>query len=174
MQKTIIISNNIRAYRVPTAEEIDISEGSKVTIMQSLGNKYTILFDDNLYRVNEDDNFALGFDNNKLSKTDIVPTSLLIREDLKSCYDPEIPVNIVDLGLIYASDIINEGDVYIIKVLMTLTAPGCSMGDVLANDIKRILHKYTKVKEVQVEFTFDPLWDQTMISEAGKLELGLL
>ncbi|MBN2615686.1 MAG: DUF59 domain-containing protein [Bacteroidales bacterium] len=90
---------------------------------------------------------------------------------LKNIYDPEIPVNILDLGLVYEYPVDDEGNV---KVIMTLTAPNCPVADVLPEQVKEEISYLTGVKEVSVEITFDPPWDQDMISEEGKLELGLL
>ncbi len=96
-------------------------------------------------------------------------------EHLKTVFDPEIPINVVELGLIYECKIspLDNGE-HTIAIKMTLTAPGCGMGQVIADDVKRRLETIKKVKEVNVELTFDPPWDRSMMSDAAKLQLGLL
>jgi len=98
----------------------------------------------------------------------------LVWDQLKTCYDPEIPVNIVDLGLVYLCELQEaEGGGKNVKVKMTLTAPGCGMGPVLANDVKTKLESLPGVKQADVEVVFDPVWDRSMMSEAAKLQLGM-
>jgi probable FeS assembly SUF system protein SufT len=94
----------------------------------------------------------------------------MVWETLKTCFDPEIPVNIVDLGLVYLCEM-SDGDV---KIKMTLTAPGCGMGPVLAADVKHKVETLPDVKDADVEVVFDPVWDRSMMSDAAKLQLGMM
>src|SRR5438270_11713857 len=104
-----------------------------------------------------------------------VPEKLeeMVWEQLKTCYDPEIPVNIVDLGLVYLCELEDSDGAKNVKIKMTLTAPGCGMGPVLASDVKSKVESLPGVKEAEVEVVFDPVWDRSMMSEAAKLQLGM-
>ena len=117
--------------------------------------------------------------------TDFAPTSQVAPEStvkpedvievLRQCYDPEIPVNIVDLGLVYLCELTDgDGGRKNVKIKMTLTAPGCGMGPVLAGDVKHKVEAVPGVKTAEVEVVFDPVWDRTMMSEAAKLQLGMM
>lgn len=145
-----------------------------VTLTQSLGGTYTVIHQGNMARIDALDADALGFeieqlefagplDNNRINPAD-VDTALL------SVYDPEIPVNIVDLGLVYDTCISAHNSVH---VTMTLTAPGCGMGEVLVEDVKRRVRQVPSVNEVEVDLVFDPPWNRDMMSEEAQLELGL-
>jgi len=135
--------------------------------------------DGNLFRV-------AGTDADAIGKEPVQPPSLpegadesdvekLLWQQLKSCYDPEIPVNIVDLGLIYECEIVKAGDgEREVSVVMTLTAPGCGMGDILVDDVRSKLELVPTIKRVEVELTFDPPWTHSMMSDVAKLETGML
>lgn len=173
----IILSRDVDAFLIPSGARIYLQKGTEVTITQALGNTYTVGIYGNLARIDGKDADALG------KEPVVVPKELpeganlndLIWSELKTCYDPEIPVNIVDLGLIYSCDVtkIPKQQEHCVYVKMTLTAPGCGMGPVLAEDVKRKLLALPTIKEVNVEVVFDPPWDRSMMSDAAKLELGL-
>ena len=169
----ILLSRDCPALLVPSGARIMLHQSTEVTITQSLGNSYTVSVHGNLARIDGKDADALG-------KTPINPLAQLppdatleekVWYQLQTVYDPEIPVNIVDLGLVYACDITPPDQ---IKITMTLTAPGCGMGPVIAQDAKQKLSMIPGVKNVEVEIVFDPPWDQSKMSDIAKLELGML
>ena len=176
MERTIIpIRRACNARLVPTGTPTSIPEGTFVTLTQSLGGNYTVVFNGNMARIDAEDADALGFEPTIPS----FPTSpdgrvdeSTIWEALRSVYDPEIPVNIVDLGLIYECKL-DSPDASGVTVVMTLTAPGCGMGPVLVEDIKQRLSKIPDLARIDVELVFDPPWSRDMMSEEAQLELGL-
>lgn len=163
---------------IPSGDEVTIPAGSVGYITQSLGGSFTVFVDGNLFRV-------AGVDADAIGKEPVAPPSLpegateedvekLIWDQLKTCYDPEIPVNIVDLGLVYRCDIDkDENGERVVSVDMTLTAPGCGMGDILVDDVRSKLELVPTVSRVDVELTFDPPWNQSMMSEVARLETGM-
>lgn len=170
---TIEMTRECDALLIPSGVKIKIQKDALVMITQALGNSYTVYVNGNLARVAGKDGDALGMvilddpDVNTLSGT----TEDKIWELLKTCYDPEIPVNIVDLGLVYECNVSNEGEV---KIKMTLTAPGCGMGPVLIAEMEQKLHSIHEVKSVSVELVFDPPWNRNMMTDVAKLQLGML
>jgi len=174
MERRIITTNReCPARLVPTGDPITIPSGTFVTLTQNLGGTYTIIMNGNMARVDGNDADALGFEPLRLEfepPADGRPDLDQVKQALASVYDPEIPVNIVDLGLIYGCELNTDGDALI---EMTLTAPGCGMGPVLVEDIKSRVRDVPFVKSVQVELVFDPPWSRDMMSEEAQLELGL-
>ena len=174
MERRIITTNReCPARLVPTGDPITIPAGTFVTLTQNLGGTYTIIMNGNMARVDGNDADALGFEPLRLEfepPADGRPDIEQVKQALASVYDPEIPVNIVDLGLIYGCELNADGDALI---EMTLTAPGCGMGPVLVEDIKSRVRDVPFVKSVQVELVFDPPWSRDMMSEEAQLELGL-
>jgi probable FeS assembly SUF system protein SufT len=145
-----------------------------VTLTQSLGGTYTVIVNGNMARVDSEDADALGFESVFLSFTPPADGRIdadQVDEALSSVFDPEIPVNIVDLGLIYKVEVDAESGH--VRVLMTLTAPGCGMGEVLVRDVERRVGQVPFVADVDVELVFDPPWSRDMMSEEAQLELGL-
>ncbi|MFN3234167.1 MAG: putative Fe-S cluster assembly protein SufT [Gammaproteobacteria bacterium] len=181
----IHLTRDCDALAIPLGTPMSIPTGTPVQVMQTLGGHITVNVNGNLARIDRKDVDALGIDLDQLEiakpkkKKVSGPVGSVneeaIWEQLKQCYDPEIPVNIVDLGLIYECKITpigkNEGNRVDIK--MTLTAPGCGMGPVLAEDVKERALEVENVTEVNVELVFDPPWDREMMSDVAKLELGL-
>lgn len=173
------VSRDIQATAIPYGERIPLKAGTTVFITQSLGGSYTVMTDMGyMVRIEGQDADAIG--ETPLagpSEKDLAEKTLqeLAWEQLKTCYDPEIPVNIVDLGLVYscALDPLPEGG-HKAAVRFTLTAPGCGMGDALRQDIERKLLGLPGVREADVQVQFDPPWDQGRMSEAAKLQLGML
>lgn len=164
---------------IPVGDVVTIPVGTVGYITQSLGGSFTVFVDGNLFRV-------AGVDADAIGKEPVQPPSLpddadesdvekLLWNQLKTCYDPEIPVNIVDLGLIYECEMV-EGDSQEREVFvkMTLTAPGCGMGDILVDDVKSKLELVPTVDRVVVDLTFDPPWTHSMMSDVAKLETGML
>lgn len=170
----VTTTRDCAALSVPDGGAITIPEGAPVMITQQLGDSFTVNFNGNFARIEGADADALGKEPVIFEFGDVDPSAPVyeehVREVLKTCYDPEIPVNIVDLGLIYACDI----DDHDIHIKMTLTAPGCGMGDVIAKEVERKLLKLPNAKNVSVEIVFDPPWNRDMLTETAKVELGLI
>ena len=178
LQDQVTVNRDVDAYLVPSAIKIKILKDTKVIITQALGGSYTVYVDGNLAHIDGKDGDALGkeiidpFAGLDLENT---PLEELVWAQLKTCYDPEIPVNIVDLGLVYECQIIPLGhDDHAVHIKMTLTAPGCGMGPVLTEDVQQKILMIPKIKQVEAEIVFDPPWDRSKMSEAAKLQLGLL
>jgi probable FeS assembly SUF system protein SufT len=161
------------ARLVPTGDPVTIPKGIFVTLTQSLGGTYTVIVNGNMARIDGTDADALGFEPQRLNfspRPDGRVDRQQVHEALTTVYDPEIPVNIVDLGLVYGCDLNDTGRV---RITMTLTAPGCGMGPVLVEDIKSRLAQVPNVTGVDVDLVFDPPWSRDMMSEEAQLELGL-
>ncbi len=174
MQSRIVpISRTVEARLVPTGTPTKIPEGTFVTLTQTLGGAYTVVFEGNMARIEGEDGDALGLEPVVLEfepAADGKPSMEQVQEALASVYDPEIPVNIVELGLIYRCDIA-AGDV--VRIDLTLTAPGCGMGPVLVEDVKRRVARVPFVSDVVVQLVFDPPWSRDMMTEEAQLALGI-
>ncbi len=159
---------------VPTGDPVTIPGNTFVTLTQSLGGTYTVIFNGNMARIDSEDADVLGFEPERLDFAEPADgriSETQVNEALASVFDPEIPVNVVDLGLIYEVQI--DQSTGNVAVLMTLTAPGCGMGDVLVADVKRRVAQVPFVRAVSVDLVFDPPWSREMMSEEAQLELGL-
>ena len=173
-RRIITTTRSCPARLVPTGDPITIPEATFITLTQSLGGTYTVIFNGNMARVDGKDADALGFESEQLDFAppgDARVSKPQVHTALASVFDPEIPVNIVDLGLIYDVDV--EPDSGVVKILMTLTAPGCGMGPVLVDDVKSRIGDVPFVTAVEVDLVFDPPWSRDMMSEEAQLELGL-
>ncbi len=175
--ESIEVKRDCEAALIPSGAKVSVKQGSFVMVTQALGNSYTVYVNGNLVRIAGKDGDALGLV--ILEEPDIneMEGSLeqKIEAQLKTCFDPEIPVNVVDLGLIYETVVLPLGrEAYRVEIKMTLTAPGCGMGPVLVSDIQEKLKAIRGVMEVQVDLVFDPPWDREKMSEVAKLQLGLL
>lgn len=162
------------ARLVPAGNPMVIPNGSFITITQSLGGNYTVTHNGNMLRIDGTDADALGLEKQELIFDPVSGDD--IQEDqvwyaLKTVFDPEIPVDIVNLGLVYNVDIDQASQNVIVK--MTLTAPGCGMGPVLVGDVEYRLAQVPNVKGVDVELVFDPPWNRDMLSEEAQLATGL-
>ncbi len=180
MNDSITLARDVEAAVIPVGTKVTLQKGEQATITQSLGGSYTVVVNGNMFRIEGKDCDALGIapEARPVSTGAPVTQEALEKEiwnQLRSCYDPEIPVNVVDLGLIYDCHLsaLNAGS-FRADVKMTLTAPGCGMGPMLAQDVQNKLLGLEGVDDVAVELVWDPPWNQSMISEAGKLQLGLL
>lgn len=176
-RQIIILRRDIPALMVPSGAQIILHEGTEVTITQALGNSYTVSVFGNLARIDAKDADALGLE--AKSPLEDLPEDASLEDKcmtlLKTVFDPEIPVNIVDLGLIYGVEIKQrEDNSFYVWIDMTLTAPGCGMGPVIAGDAKERILSIPEVSDAHIEIVFDPPWDQSMMSEAAKLQLGML
>ena len=178
--ETIALARDVEASIIPVGTKVTLQKGEQAYITQSLGGSYTVIVNGNMFRIEGKDADALGIAPAAKSVSTGLPVSQEnlekeIWNQLRSCYDPEIPVNIVDLGLIYDCHLspLNDSN-YRVDVKMTLTAPGCGMGPMLAQDVQNKLLGLEGVDDVAVELVWDPPWNQAMMTEAAKLQLGLL
>jgi probable FeS assembly SUF system protein SufT len=177
-----ILTRDVEASVVPIGTKVTLQKGETAHITQSLGGTYTVIVNGNMFRIESKDADALGIEAPAAAPTVAASGPMTqeqlekkVWESLKTCYDPEIPVNIVDLGLIYDCSLTPIGaDNFKADVKMTLTAPGCGMGPVLAQDVQNKLISLEPIDEANVELVWDPPWNQGMMTEAAKLQLGLL
>ena len=178
-----ILTRDVEASVVPIGTKVTLQKGETAHITQSLGGTYTVIVNGNMFRIETKDADALGIELPAAPVTTTASSGPMTQEELekkvweslKTCYDPEIPVNIVDLGLIYDCHLTPVGETnYKADVKMTLTAPGCGMGPVLAQDVQNKLISLEPIDEANVELVWDPPWNQGMMTEAAKLQLGLL
>jgi probable FeS assembly SUF system protein SufT len=171
----IVLTRDADATQIPSGIPHRLSAGTSVRLMQALGGSYTVMTDIGyMVRVDAKDADALGLAPSP-SAADAPQefSEKLVWDKLRTVYDPEIPVNVVDLGLIYACQIAPVAEGNRIEIKMTMTAPGCGMADVLKADIQRKLSDLPSVKELNVEVVFDPPWHPGKMSEAARLQLGL-
>lgn len=178
-RETIALQRSCEAVLIPAGNRVLIPEGTEVTIAQAMGGSFTVYVGGNLVRISGKDADALGRDPieppalpDNASTADI---EHLVWEQLKTCYDPEIPINIVDLGLVYRCEIVHdEGEGQSrAEIDMTLTAPGCGMGGILIQDVKEKVELVPGIREARVELVFDPPWNQEMMSDEARLQTGM-
>ncbi|MGM0563804.1 MAG: putative Fe-S cluster assembly protein SufT [Pseudomonadota bacterium] len=177
-RETIITTRDVIARLVPAGTEIQIPAETFVTVTQSLGGSFTISVNGNLARIEGEDADALGKEpptNDLEANEDGTINEDQVWQTLHTCFDPEIPVDIVELGLIYDCQVVNtEDNGNAVHILMTLTAPGCGMGPVIADEVKHKVEALPNVDRANVELTFDPPWDYSRLSDTAKLELGMM
>lgn len=162
------------ATEIPSGYPRVLEAGTRVAIMQSLGGSHTVSDEfGRLVRIDAKDADALGLAVQERSEASQEFSEQLVWDQLRTVYDPEIPVNLVDLGLIYSCEVNGADRDHEIDIKMSMTAPGCGMGDVLRSDIERKLASLPTVKSVHVEVVFDPPWNPGLMSEAARLQLGL-
>jgi probable FeS assembly SUF system protein SufT len=177
----VTLTRDVDAIQIPSGIAVKLPAGLTVVITQSLGGSHTVATDRGLARITAEDADALGFEA-AARPADIAPAGQPAEVDekalwdrLRTCYDPEIPVNIVDLGLVYDCQIVpQDGAGAKVNVKMTLTAPGCGMGPTICAEARGKLLSVPGVADAEVELVWDPPWNQDMISEAGKMKLGLI
>ena len=175
----VVVQREVKAVAIPAGAEITLKLGSVGYITQALGGSFTVYIDGNLFRI-------AGHDADAIGKTSAKPPEVppgaseediknIIWQQLKTCYDPEIPVNIVDLGLVYECDVSkNDDSTRTVDIKMTLTAPGCGMGEVLVADVRDKVQIIPTVAHANVELVFDPPWNQTMMSDEARLQTGMM
>ena len=173
-----VVGRDVRAVVVPAGQEVTLKVGQAGYITQALGGSFTVYLDGNLFRIAGEDADAIGQEPVKPPELPPNASAEDVRQlawaQMRTCYDPEIPINIVDLGLVYACEVtVNEDGTRDLEVKITLTAPGCGMGEILVDDVRDKLKRIPTVREVKVELTFDPPWDQSMMSEAARLQTGM-
>jgi probable FeS assembly SUF system protein SufT len=173
------LSRDVEVAAIPYGDRITLAAGTSVFVTQALGGSYTAMTDHGyLVRIEGKDADAIGeepvrplTEEDRKGRT----TQELAWDQLKTCFDPEIPINIVDLGLVYKCEVERiDGDGEKVKVEFTLTAPGCGMGDFLRQDMQQKLLAIPGVKEADVQVVLDPPWDQSMMSDAARLQLGMM
>ncbi len=175
----IVVQRPVKAIAIPAGVEVNLKLGSVGYITQALGGSFTVYIDGNLFRIAGSEADAIG-------KTAAVAPEVppgaseddiksIVWRQLKTCYDPEIPVNIVDLGLVYECDVSRNDDATrTVDIKMTLTAPGCGMGEILVQDVRDKVQIVPTVARANVELVFDPPWNQTMMSDEARLQTGMM
>lgn len=183
MEDDRILTRDVEATLIPQGEPFTLKEGSNVVITHRLGGNFTVMTANGMFRISRQNADALGETpepdlpvsaSSGRSASGADPDIEDIWAELKQVFDPEIPVNIVDLGLVYSVDLQKRENRNHVEVAMSLTAPGCGMGPVIAEDAKTRLLAVEGVESANVEIVWDPPWHQDMISEEGKMELGLI
>ncbi len=173
------LSRDVRATIIPAGEELQLRAGTSGFITQALGGSFTVYVEGNLFRI-------AGADADALGKEPVPPPEIpsnatdsdiekVIWQQLKTCFDPEIPINVVDLGLIYRCNVTPTADGQrSVSIDMTLTAPGCGMGEILVQDAQEKIAVIPTIADVRVELVFDPPWNQSMMSDEARLQTGLM
>lgn len=172
------MSRDVRAVIIPMGEELTLREGTAGFITQALGGSFTVYVEGNLFRISGSDADAIGKEPTPAPEVPENPTDedieSVVWQQLKTCYDPEIPVNIVDLGLVYRCEVTRKPNGgRSVSVDMTLTAPGCGMGEILVEDARDRIAIIPTVEDVYVQLVFDPPWNQGMMSEEARLQTGI-
>ena len=167
------------AVLVPQGESVNLPAGSVGYITQALGGSFTVFVEGNLFRISGADADAIGQEPPEPlelpSDAGDEAVEQLVWKQLRTCFDPEIPINVVELGLVYACDLEPTADGRRkASIRMTLTAPGCGMGDILVEDVRTKVERVPTISEADVELVFDPPWNQSMMSDAARLETGML
>src|SRR3954468_14743432 len=180
----VTLTRDVDASVIPVGTKVTLQKDEQASITQSLGGSYTVIVNGNMFRIEGKDADALGIEPSATPSTSSSSAPATVEQvekeiwnQLRTCYDPEIPVNIVDLGLIYdchVEPLAAGGNSFKAEVKMTLTAPGCGMGPVLQQDVQNKLLSIESVDDVMVELVWEPQWNQGMMTEAAKLQLGLM
>tara|TARA_Y100001934_G_scaffold35454_1_gene40410 strand:+ start:6746 stop:7267 length:522 start_codon:yes stop_codon:yes gene_type:complete len=172
MNKEFTLQSDVEVFSVPDGVKTLLTKGTPGIITQSLGDNFTIVVEGNMYQIKGIDAEAIGEE-----KQLVVSNNFANEEEvwnmLQTCYDPEIPVNIVDLGLVYDCTVKESKEGVNVSIKMTLTAPGCGMGPVIADEVKEKVSSLDGANDVEVELVWEPQWNQDMMSDAAKLQLGL-
>jgi probable FeS assembly SUF system protein SufT len=175
----VVVQRDVKAVVIPAGVEVKLRTGQAGYITQALGGSFTVYVEGNLFRIAGEDADAIGKEVAKAPEVapDASDDDLLkvVWDQMRTCYDPEIPINIVDLGLVYSCEVKHNDDgARDLEIRMTLTAPGCGMGEVLVQDVKEKVERIPIVRKADVELVFDPPWNQSMMSEAARLQTGML
>ncbi len=185
MYDEVVLQREVGAIQIPDGDRTSLAEGTKVLITQQLGGSFTVMTDRGaMFRIDERNADALGKEIQESSDVGTEPSEApqdaealeqIVWDNMRKCFDPEIPVNIVDLGLIYDCRIDQTEDGgFGVEIKMTLTAPGCGMGPVLAEDVRNRIDEIPGVGSSKVEVVFDPPWNPNMMTEAARLQLGFM
>jgi probable FeS assembly SUF system protein SufT len=172
------VSRDVDAVIVPAGISVKLRSGQAGYVTQALGGSFTVYVEGNLFRIAGKDADAIG---QQVSAPPELPPDAsdedvrkLAWQQMKSCYDPEIPINIVDLGLVYECEVSPGETGRVVSIKMTLTAPGCGMGEVLVQDVREKVETIPTVERADVDLVFDPPWNQSMMSEAARLQTGMM
>jgi len=173
-----VVNRDVPAVIVPAGVEVKLKPGQAGYITQALGGSFTVYIEGNLFRIAGENADAIGKETVKAPELPPNATEeddkKLAWDQMRTCFDPEIPINIVDLGLVYECEVSpNPDGTRTIDITMTLTAPGCGMGEVLVEDVKDKVQRIPTVNSARVELTFDPPWNQSMMTEAARLQTGM-
>jgi probable FeS assembly SUF system protein SufT len=169
-----ILTRDVDAVRIPSGDTVTLTAGAEVAITQELGSSFTVATQEGLFRINGSDADALGRELKVHAVySDEQFDEKLVWAQLKNCYDPEIPVNIVDLGLIYSVEISDAAEGKHVEIKMTLTAPGCGMGPMIASDAQQRVESTPGVVSANVEVIWEPQWSPDRITPAGRVLLGM-
>ena len=178
-REPIEVRRTVRALRVPSGDEVMIAEGCNGLLTQALGGSFTVSIDGSLFRIDGADADAIGKEPIAARSYPENPSDDEVRaivwDELREVHDPEIPCSIVDLGLVYVCEVTprEEGGLRVF-VQMTVTAPGCGMGEQLVREVGERLDRIPRVTDFTVELVYDPPWDRSMMSEAAQLQLGMM
>ena len=175
----LILHRDVSSYLIPSGDKVTLKKGEPAVITQALGGSYTLMVNGNLFKIDGNDADAIGkkITKNKLKDTETNNNEVdegQVWDQLRTVFDPEIPINIVDLGLIYDCKLKKTKKGVIVNIKMTLTAPGCGMGPVITDEAKRKVAAIPGVKKANVELVWEPLWNREMMTEAAQLQLGIL
>ena len=176
---SVRLTRDVIGILIPQGTKVELPEGADAEITQALGGSFTVLVQGHLFRIDGRDADSLGKEVVRgpevAADADDAEIEKAVWAQLRTCYDPEIPVDIVELGLIYECKLeaLADGQRRA-KIRMTLTAPGCGMGDILVEDVKSKVLAVPRVSEAEVEMTFDPPWSRDMMSEAAQLQVGFM
>lgn len=178
-QEPFVVNRDVKAIIVPAGVEVKLRTGTVGTITQALGGSFTVYVEGNLFRIAGTDGDAIGQEPVPPPELPAGATeedvSRVVWGQLRTCFDPEIPINIVDLGLVYDCSVTpNDDGTRDVSVKMTLTAPGCGMGEVLVADVREKLKLIPTIRNADVDLVFDPPWNQSMMSEAARLQTGMM
>ena len=178
-REDVLVRRTVTVETVPSGQAFELHEGQLAQITQALGGSFTLVVEGQMVRLKGEDADAIGKEPPEsiqipkdVKVDDVEP---LVWDVLRTCYDPEIPVNIVELGLIYRCQVDPfdaHGDVRV-TIDMTLTAPGCGMGEAIANEVCDKVLALPRVQDITVNLVFDPPWSRAMMSEEAQLALGL-
>lgn len=181
MHEEVSLTREVDAIQIPSGDTITLPTGTPVVITQTLGGTYTVATSAGLARISSSDADALGVDpdekQEKQAEADRLADATLeeqVWHQMKQVFDPEIPVDIVNLGLVYDCTLSEVDSGTDVDVKMTLTAPGCGMGPVIAADAQARIMSLSEINDARVELVWDPPWNQDMISEEGKMKLGMM
>ena len=181
MHEEVSLTREVDAIQIPSGDTITLPTGTPVVITQTLGGTYTVATSAGLARISSSDADALGVDpdekQEKQAEADRLANATLeeqVWHQMKQVFDPEIPVDIVNLGLVYDCNLSEVDSGTDVDVKMTLTAPGCGMGPVIAADAQARIMSLSEINDARVELVWDPPWNQDMISEEGKMKLGMM
>lgn len=180
-QETVTLSRDVVGILIPAGTKVELPEGAEAVVTQALGGSFTVQVQGHLFRIDGKDADVLGKTPEQApvlsADASEAEVTEAVRAQLKTVYDPEIPINVVDLGLIYDCRLEPAGGAdggWKLQVAMTLTAPGCGMGDILVADVKAKALAVPTVRDAAVELVFDPPWTQDMMSEEAKLQAGFI